>query len=111
MPVRQMLDQGMKVGLGTDSLASNESLNFLRELRLAEEMLPDVTREEILEMATAGGASALGLKTGIIAPGYPADLIAVRVHQKPEKYTDMLFDPQRRQIDVAMVEGKLTFQN
>ncbi len=107
MPVRQMLDRGMKVGLGADSLASNESLNFLRELRLAEEMLPDVSRAEILEMATAGGASALGLKTGVLVPGYPADLIALRVSHPPANWHDPLFDPHRTQVDLAMIEGKI----
>ena len=95
MPVRKMLDAGMKVGLGTDSLASNESLNFLRELRLAEEMLPDVAREEILEMATTNGASALGLKTRVLAPGYPADLIALRISEPPASWHDPIFDPHR----------------
>ena len=110
MPVRQMLDLGMKVGLGTDSLASNESLDFLRELRLAEEMLPDVSQEEILEMATASGASALGLKTGTIAPGYPADLIALRVEHSPDNWHDVLFDPQRKQVELTMIEGKTAYQ-
>ena len=111
MPVRHMLDKGMKVGLGSDSLASNESLSFLRELRLAEEMLPDVTREEILEMATASGASALGLKTGNLAPGYPADLIALRATHAPANWSDLVFDSQRIKVDLAMVEGEIVFQN
>lgn len=110
-PVRQMLDRGMKVGLGTDSLASNESLNFLRELRLAEEMLPGVSREEILEMATTSGASALGLKTGILAPGCPADLIALRTPHPPANWSDLPFDPKRNEVDLTMVEGKIVFHN
>ena len=111
MPARRLLDRGMKLGLGTDSLASNESLNFLRELRLAEEMLPGVTREEILEMATSGGASALGLKTGTLAPGYPADLIALRAPHPPNNWYNLPFDAHRREVDLVMVEGKIAYQS
>jgi cytosine/adenosine deaminase-related metal-dependent hydrolase len=110
MPVRQMLDLGIKVGLGTDSLASNDSLNFLRELRLAEEMLPDVSREKIFEMATSNGATALGLKTGVLGQGYPADLIALSVENSPENWYDVLFDDQRKQVELTMVEGKTAYQ-
>ncbi|MFQ5717431.1 MAG: amidohydrolase family protein, partial [Nitrospinales bacterium] len=59
MPVRGLLDGGVPVGIGTDSLASNDSLNFFEELRTAEEMLPNCGRREILEMATWRGAEAL----------------------------------------------------
>jgi len=107
IPVRQMLDKGIKIGLGTDSLASNESLNFLREVRLAEEMLPDISREEILEMATSSGASALGLNSGIIARECPADLIAFRVKNSPDNWYDVPFDPEREHVDLTMVEGKI----
>ena len=111
MPVRQMLDLGIKVGLGTDSLASNESLNFLREIRLAEEMFPDVSREEILQMATSNGASALGMRNRILGPGYPADLIAFRVEYSPDNWHDIPFSPNRNQVDLSMVEGKIAYKN
>jgi cytosine/adenosine deaminase-related metal-dependent hydrolase len=111
MPVRQMLDHGIKVGLGTDSLASNESLNFFREMRLAEEMLPDVSREEIIQMATSNGASALGLRNRILGSGYPADLIALKVDHTPDNWHDLPFDPQREQVDLSMVGGKIAYKN
>jgi cytosine/adenosine deaminase-related metal-dependent hydrolase len=107
MPVRRFLDKGIAVGLGTDSLASNHSLDFFREMRVAEEMLPDVSRQEILHMATRGGAIALGLPTGAIVPGMAADLIAVRV-ERPQsgRWLDALFDPRRIEADFVMVDGK-----
>ncbi|GJL79026.1 MAG: metal-dependent hydrolase [Nitrospinaceae bacterium] len=107
MPVRKLLDAGVKVGLGSDSLASNESLNFLRELRIADEMLPDVSRSEILKMATAGGASALGLSTGALVPGMSADLIGFRVQENPNAWTDVPFDPGRERVDFSMVAGNV----
>lgn len=107
MPVRQLLDLGVTVGLGTDSLASNDALNFFKELRAASAMLPDVGKKEILDMATRGGAAALGLRTGVIAPGMPADLIAFRAARPASGlWIDALFDPQRENVDFVMVGGK-----
>lgn len=105
MPVRKLLDAGVAVGIGTDSLASNESLNFFRELRTAEEMLPECARREILEMATAGGARVLGLETGIIALGAPADIIGLRVGSLPANLYDIPFDPERDKADFVMIDG------
>jgi len=106
MPVRKLLDRGIPVGIGTDSLASNESLNFLRELRIADEMLRDVSRFEILKMATLGGATVLDLPTGVLSPGRPADLIGFRIAHPSSSWTDVPFDPDRNTVDFLMVEGK-----
>ena len=76
MPVRRLLDAGVPVGLGTDSLASNEQLDFMREIRLAGAMLPEVAPAEILWMATAGGARACGVPAGTLEPGQYADFLA-----------------------------------
>jgi cytosine/adenosine deaminase-related metal-dependent hydrolase len=111
MPVRQLLDAGVTVGLGTDSLASNESLNFLRELRMADEMLHNVSRPEIVKMATEGGGQALSLPIGTLAPGMSADLIGFRVQQKPNAWTDIPFAPDREQVDFSMVAGKVVYEN
>jgi cytosine/adenosine deaminase-related metal-dependent hydrolase len=107
MPVRELLDLGVKVGLGTDSLASNDQLNFLKEIKMADEMLPDVSRPEILNMATLGGAEVLGLPVGAISPGRPADLIGLRVLKKNEHWHDVLFDPGRESVDFSMVAGEV----
>jgi len=108
--VRKLLNGGVQVGIGADSLASNDSLNFFKELRIAGEMLPDVSRREILEMATWRGAEALGLKTGAIAPGMPADLIGLRVENLPDSLYDIPFDAVRRQVDFAMINGKVILE-
>lgn len=107
MPVRAMLDHGITVALGTDSLASNDSLNFLDELRRADKLLPDVSRKEILTMATRMGGEALGLECGKIACGQKADLIGFRV---PPTYSgcwsEVPFEPHRQEVDFYMVDGK-----
>jgi 5-methylthioadenosine/S-adenosylhomocysteine deaminase len=107
MPVRALLDRGITVALGTDSLASSNSLNFLDELRMADKLLPDVSRKEILAMATDGGAEALGLPCGKLASGQKADLIGFRI---PSSYSgswwDVPFEPDRREVDFYRVDGK-----
>lgn len=68
---------GVPLALGTDSLASNDSLSLWDEMRFLREHSPDhFTPCELLAMATSGGASALGIdgETGTLAVGKRADL-------------------------------------
>jgi cytosine/adenosine deaminase-related metal-dependent hydrolase len=109
MPVRDLLDLGMVVGLGTDSLASSESLNFLDEIRAAEEMLVDVSREEILRMATKGGAETVGMDCGVIEKGRPADLIGFRLRGEFDDWYSLPFEPEREKADFVMIDGKKVF--
>jgi cytosine/adenosine deaminase-related metal-dependent hydrolase len=74
--VRQLLDSGINVALGTDSLASNSSLSMLDEMRYLFGVRKDLKTEEILRMATLNGAAALGLGgvLGRLRRGYWADM-------------------------------------
>ncbi len=67
------------VCLGTDSLASNQSLSLFREMRLFREKHPRTPVPEILSMVTEQPAKALGMgdQLGKIKPGYFADLIGI----------------------------------
>jgi len=58
-PVEGMLRHGLLPSLGTDSIASNETLDLWREMQILREEHPDVDPARILEMATLGGAAAL----------------------------------------------------
>ena len=109
MPVRDLLDLGMVVGLGTDSLASNESLNFLDEIRAAEAMLADVSQEEILFMATRGGAETVGMDCGLIEVGRPADLVGFRVQGGVINWHSIPFEPERSEVDFVMMNGEKMF--
>jgi len=106
LPVRKMLDAGIRVALGTDSLASNDSLNFLEEIRMADKLLPDVSRKEILTMATRFGGEILHLPCGKIESGKKADIIGFRINSQGEDWHDMPFDPQRKKVDFYMMDGK-----
>ena len=109
MPVRKLLDLGVVVGLGTDSLASSKSLNFLDEIRAAEEMLGDVSREELLRMATRGGAEAVGMDCGVLEKGRPADLVGFRLCGEFDDWYSVPFDSERGNADFVMIDGRKVF--
>ncbi len=110
MPVKKLLDLGVSVGIGTDSLASNDSLNFLDEIRLSEKMIPELHRSELLWLATVGGSQALGIEKFGLEPGQPADLIGFRYGNSGEDWWDLPFSRGRRQVDFSMVSGEVIFQ-
>jgi aminodeoxyfutalosine deaminase len=70
---------GFNICLGTDSLASNESLSLFAEMRAFQKKFPSVSAEEIFQMATVNPARALRYENalGQIRPGFGADLIAI----------------------------------
>ena len=80
-PVGQFYASGVRVAIGTDSLASVEDLNLFSEMAQIRALGPDVPARAIVESATRIGAEALGFGEdyGTIEPGKRAALIAVRV--------------------------------
>jgi cytosine/adenosine deaminase-related metal-dependent hydrolase len=80
-PVRELLDLGVNVAIGTDSLASNSSLSVLDEMRHLFRNRKDLKAEEILRMATLNGAAALGFGgvLGRLRRGYWGDMTVLRL--------------------------------
>jgi cytosine/adenosine deaminase-related metal-dependent hydrolase len=77
-PLRGMLDRGLRVGVGTDSVASLGPLDLLAEARAARE-LGVLSAEAALALVTISAARALGLdgEIGSLAPGKWGDLAVV----------------------------------
>jgi cytosine/adenosine deaminase-related metal-dependent hydrolase len=78
-PFRGFLDRGVRVALGTDSLASNPDLDVLAEARFLHRRYPEVSGAVLLRLATLAGAEALGWQheTGSLTPGKSADLVVL----------------------------------
>jgi cytosine/adenosine deaminase-related metal-dependent hydrolase len=78
-PVREMIQAGVRLCVGTDSLASSPSLDVLDEIPVLAHHFPEVPTETWLQLVTAGGADCLGLNTfGQIAPGFAPGLLWLR---------------------------------
>jgi len=80
-PIARFYASGVRVALGTDSLASVADLNLFDEMAAVREIAPDVPAGRILRSATLDGAEALGFEGefGAITPGARAALITVRI--------------------------------
>jgi cytosine/adenosine deaminase-related metal-dependent hydrolase len=78
-PLQRLRAIGFNVCLGTDSLASNESLSLFAEMRAFQRNEPAISPEKVLEMVTVNSASALSQHNalGRIRPGFKADLVAI----------------------------------
>ena len=79
-PLVEMLAEGVRVAIGTDSRASNPNLDVLEELRLIRRLFPELKPAEILRLATVNGAEALGQadRLGQIAVGMSPLLLSVK---------------------------------
>lgn len=98
--LRDLLDAGVTVALGTDGPASNNDLDLWEEMRLAPMLARAVSGDPAavgaataLALATRGGADALGLAVGTLAPGRLADVVHVRTD-------DLRFVPVVEDVDV-----------
>ena len=80
-PIEDFYASGVRVAVGTDSLASTPDLNVFAELATMRALAPAVPAASLLESATLQGARALGFDAdyGTIEPGKRARLLAVDV--------------------------------
>jgi 5-methylthioadenosine/S-adenosylhomocysteine deaminase len=116
-------DGALKVGLGSDSVASNNTMDLFEEMRFAVLAQRAARRSheamnavEALEMATLGGARALGMdiEIGSIEAGKLADIIAVRTDNLPNQ---PCFDPinalvyagSARDVCMTMIGGEIVY--
>jgi 5-methylthioadenosine/S-adenosylhomocysteine deaminase len=95
-PIARFYAAGLKVAVGTDSLASVSDLNLFSELHTMRWLAPSVPARTLLESATRVGADALGLgdELGTIEVGKRAELIAV-TRAGPQRAVASSGTPQR----------------
>lgn len=121
--VKKWLDAGINFGLGTDGAASNNRLDMFSEMRLAALLAKGVSGDasalpaaKALEIATLGGARALGLdgQIGSLEPGKLADMAAVNlggIMTQPvyDPVSHLVYAAGREQVSHVWVGGELKY--
>ena len=124
-PVTALADAGIKLGMGTDGAASNNTLDLLRDTQLAALLHKGVSNDPtalparfMVEMATIGGARVLGLdnEIGTLAEGKAADVVCLaidRPHSTPvfDPYSHLVFSARSSDVRHVLVNGRLLVGN
>jgi 5-methylthioadenosine/S-adenosylhomocysteine deaminase len=124
-PVSKYLKAGVAVGLGTDGAASNNDLDMFEAMRQTAFLHKLATRDPralpaatVLELATRGGARALGMdgQIGSLEPGKRADLLIVSMsgaRQTPlyDPVSHLVYATRGDDVETTIVHGKVLMEN
>jgi aminodeoxyfutalosine deaminase len=99
---------GLKLALGTDSLASTPDLNLFQEIRVLQERFPEVQLSDLLAMATINGAAALNRAEdfGSLSPGKKAALLFLPIPAGMSLWPELLHSGVQGQIFWLTPKGK-----
>ncbi len=119
-PFGKFVEMGVAVGLGSDSVASNNTCDMLEEARFAALSARSddrVSAQQALEAATVGGARCFELEAeiGQLKEGFQADLIAVSLtgaHQIPnyDPVATLIFASSGRDVILTVIAGREVFR-
>ena len=101
----EILRRKLAVALGTDSLASSNALSMWREMACLKALNPQLPSGQILSWATEGGARALNLDAGTLAPGRLADWIAVDTADVPDEELENYLVEQEPEVRAVGIGG------
>jgi len=122
-PFHSMIEKGIDVGLGSDSVVSNNTCDLLEEARFALLLARsrgsrDLNCDDVLRVATLGGADSLGLtgKVGELKEGLQADFAVVSLdggHQVPSygPAETLIFASSGRDVTMTVVAGREVFRD
>ncbi len=123
-PVKRFLDEGIPMGIGTDGPASNNSLDFFKEMYLTatlakvrEKDAACVSADQVLYMATCEGAHCMGLDDcDRLEVGKKADLIMLDLQQpnmQPENniIKNIVYAGSKQNVKMTMVNGKILYED
>ncbi len=132
-PTPSMIDKGINIGMGSDNAADNTNLDTFKELQLAALLQKGLhanptiqpSAQRAFEMATLGGAKALGLEEeiGSIETGKKADLAILdfrkphtwpnesEVNSKDNIYTRIVYSAMSSDVVLTMVDGQIVMQD
>ena len=122
----EILAAGINVALGTDNVTNNNSYDMFKEMTLTGKLMALLKRDpaaistrDILDMATLGGARALGKENeiGSLEVGKKADLIALDLDEigwSPRRgqdiYTALVYSVTGQHVRDVMVDGRWLFR-
>ncbi|MEG1995904.1 MAG: amidohydrolase [Oscillospiraceae bacterium] len=123
-PIYKLIKKGVTIALGTDSVASNNNLDMLEELKLATllhkcytQLFENFDIKELLKMLSLHGAMAQGRPdTGLIEVGKKADITVIdldKPHLVPNydlRHT-LIFSAKATDVVLTMVDGKILYKN
>lgn len=123
-PLRQMRELGIRMAIGTDGPSSNNALDFFREMYLAAVLqklrcgdAAALPADDVLHMATVGGAQAMGLSDcDVLAPGKQADLIVIDL-QRPNMQPvhnaarNLVYSGSKENVRLTMIAGRVLYEN
>lgn len=123
-PITRMLKEGISLAIGTDGPASNNCLDMFREMflvtglaKLKENNAAAVPGEQVLKMATAGGAHAMGLDDcDCLAEGKLADLIMLDLHQPNMQplnniVKNIVYSGSKQNVKLTMINGRILYED
>ena len=122
-PIQKMLDAGVKVTLGTDGCASNNSLNLFEEMKTAallqkvETMNPTaLPAKAVVEMATKNGGLVIDKKTGVLKVGNKADMILIDIKKANatpifDVYFHLVYSASGSDVKTMIVDGKILMED
>lgn len=120
-PLRDFLRAGINVCLGTDSLASNQSLDMLHGLRILHDEFPELRAPQLVQLCTWNAAKALHCedRLGLLREGYMCDVTVLEASsgsEIPSQGSDashqleaLLLDPATR-CAATVVAGEIAFR-
>jgi len=121
MEYRSMKDHGVKVTLATDGCVSNNNLDMLEEAKIAalqQKMSGDATllsADEAYEMLTKKGAEAMGMTSGKIEGGRPADLILLEKDVKAmpdhDPKSNLIYSMSGSSVTDVIIDGKIVMKD
>ena len=108
-PVLQLVERGINVAIGTDSLASNWSLSLLDELKFLARTQSCIRPETLIDMVTFNGAKGLGLtQVGRLEKDWQADAIAVQIPNDGRPAIEQILDSSSENL-LTVVGGKVCY--
>lgn len=123
-PIQKFLDFGINLSLGTDGPASNNSLDFFREMFLVTGLSKLKTMDptsldgyQVLKMVTVGGARALGLDdVDTLEVGKLADIIMIDLHRPNMQplnniEKNIVYSGSKENVKMTMINGRILYED